>query len=192
MSFGFKETELKVKDVMSSPVITVDRKTNVAEIAKMMREFKIGSVVVVNKKGDFLGIITKTDIIEKVLADKKDPCSIKAYEIMSSPILTVSSDLTLQEAAKIMRRRGVSRLGVTYKNKIVGVISLKDIIRVAPELIDLKVERERISSSEEIVRREGTISGYCESCGRWSDYLKEIDGKFYCKDCRVDIFGEED
>jgi len=190
MSFGRVPTEIKVKDIASSPVITVSYNSKVADVARVMKNYKIGSVIVVDEKNEPIGIVTKSDIIERVLAEDKDPQTTKVTEIMSSPLISVNSETSVQDAAKLMRKKKISRLCVFYKGKLVGIISLRDIIRVAPELIDIITERTKITSRGIISPRRESIIGYCDGCGRWSDDLIEIDGKYYCRDCRIDYFGE--
>jgi hypothetical protein len=82
-----------------------------------------------------------------------------------------------------MRAKGVKRLVVLHNGKPAGVISMSDIINVFPEVLDVLSEKARIMSGES-VRHRRYISGFCDQCGRWSDYLVEVDGKFLCEECR--------
>ena len=90
-----------------------------------------------------------------------------------------------------MRVKKISRIGVVYKKKLVGILSVKDIIRVTPEILDILSEKAKIESGEFMHPKHSSIIGYCDSCGVWSDGLSEVDGNFYCPDCIIDTYGEK-
>jgi CBS domain-containing protein len=183
-------TKVMVRDVMNSPVITASPDEPIREVARKMREARVGSVVITEGEQP-LGIVTEGDIVAKVVAVRRNnPAELKAAEVMSRPLHTIDSERDLTEAARTMRRLGVKRLGVTYKGRLVGMISVSDLIAVTPELIDILSEKGRISAGE-MVRVRGYVSGYCDQCNQWSDYLMEIDGRFLCEDCRGETPREE-
>jgi hypothetical protein len=85
-------------------------------------------------------------------------------------------------------------LAVIYREKLVGIVSSKDVLGVMPELLETMQEKARIEGenmAEEAEKESAPLAGYCDHCGVWSDDLKEIDGQFYCEDCRVELEGEE-
>ena len=129
---------LRVNDVMSSPVITTKEDATINEIAQKMRKHNIGSVVIVNKAKEPIGIVTERDIIRRVLAEKKNPYSTRANDIMTAPITSVTASVTLEEAAKLMVERKIKKLCVTDDdNKTVGVVTEGDIVKNANYLIDV-------------------------------------------------------
>lgn len=132
------ETGIKVGDVMRTPLVTVEGDATVFEAAKKMRDKKIGSLVVVDKKNAPYGVITTTDLVYRALARKRGG-KVKAFA--SKPLLTIKLDADLSEAAKMMRDESVKRLVVIKGDKPAGIISQKDIIRVSPSLYDLIAER---------------------------------------------------
>ena len=83
-----------------------------------------------------------------------------------------------------MSRLNIRRLGVMYKGKLVGLISSRDILSVMPELIEILVEKARIEGE---IPESPPMAGYCDNCGRWSDDLKEVEGRFLCKECRIEL-----
>jgi|Deesub1362B_J571_1020462.scaffolds.fasta_scaffold00004_25 CBS domain-containing protein len=192
MSSDAFRTEISVREIMNSPVITANTNDNIIKISKTLRNHNISSVIVVDDKEQPIGIVTMSDIINKVLALDKNPESVLAKDIMSYPIKYIDANETIQKAIKIFSSHKVSKLGVTYKGKIVGIISVSDVIRVIPELLDLLSEKAMIKSGIiPLPKTGGPIIGYCDYCGNWSDSLSEIDGKYYCPDCIVDLFGKE-
>jgi len=124
-----------VRDVMSKPVITVKPGSTVAEAAKLMRDSKIGSLIVVEAKDRPIGIVTETDIIYKIVAEKK-PLDTEVGEIMTRDIKTIREDETIEQAARVMAAHVVRRLPVMKSKRLVGIIALKDVVKAK------KVDRE--------------------------------------------------
>jgi CBS domain-containing protein len=180
-----------VKDAMTSPVLTVDEKVTVDKVAQLMDKHGFGCIIVTGKDGKAVGVITEKDLVSRVLAKNVMPSKMKAKKIMSTPLITISPDLTLSEAARTMSRLNIRRLGVMYKGNLVGIISSKDIVSITPELLDTITEKARIEKeSEEETTESAPLAGYCDRCGAWSDALKEIEGQFLCEDCRTEMEGE--
>lgn len=177
--------EVKVKDVMSSPVITVSESESAALVSKLMVKHNIGSIVVVSKKKDPLGIITERDIVKRVASKNLVPAKVRASEIMSKPLKTIDLAIEITDAMKRMRASHVERLGVLDAGKLVGIVSSSDILKITPALIDLATEKSRIGAVPE--RERVVLAGYCGQCGGWSENLKESDGKFLCGDCLSDL-----
>src|SRR4030042_4171886 len=141
-------TRMVVKDVMSSPVVTTNEEAPSNLVANLMQENDLGCVIVTNKAGKPIGIITERDLVLRVLAKNLTPVSVTAKEIMTSPLVTIEPEATINDAARRMSRLDIRRLGVLYKDNLVGIISSKDILNVMPELIEIIQERTRIEGSE--------------------------------------------
>jgi signal-transduction protein with cAMP-binding, CBS, and nucleotidyltransferase domain len=159
-----------------------------------MDENDLGCVIVTNKTGKPLGIITERDLVIRVLAKNLMPDSIKAKEIMTSPLVTIEPEATINEAARRMSRLDIRRLAVMYKGNLVGIISSKDILGVMPELIEIIQERTRIegaAEAEETEKEENPLSGYCDRCGVYSENLKDVNGQSLCDDCRIELEQEK-
>ncbi len=185
-------TRMLVKDAMSSPVVTTTEDTPTNIIAKLMDEKGLGCVIVTNKDGKPLGIITERDLVVRVLTKNLQPVAVKAKDIMTAPLATIEPEATISDAARRMSRLDIRRLGVIYKGDLVGVISSKDVLGVMPELIEIIQEKSRIenaNASEEI--EETPLSGYCDRCGGYSEDLKDKNGQYLCEDCRVEVENEK-
>ncbi len=182
-----------VKDAMSSPVFTVDEKLTVNKAADLMDQHELGCVIVTGKDEKPIGIITERDLVSRVVAKNIIPCKLTAKEVMSTPLMTISSETTLSETARAMSRLNIRRLGVMYKGNLVGIISSKDILSVTPELIEIISETarlENLKATEEETTESAPLAGYCDRCGAWSDSLKEAEGEFLCEDCRAEKTSE--
>jgi CBS domain-containing protein len=183
-------SRMLVKDVMSSPAITVTENASVNKTAQLMSEGRIGCIIVTEKDGKALGIITESDLVIRVLAKNLMPSKLTAKEVMSSPLITVEPDETLTETARRMSRLDVRRMGVVYRGDLVGIISSKDILAVTPELLDNMQEKARIERETEVEEEsseESPEAGYCERCGSWSEDLEEVDGIYICEECRTEL-----
>jgi signal-transduction protein with cAMP-binding, CBS, and nucleotidyltransferase domain len=114
---------------MSSPVISVPENATVREAAQVMAEKKISSIFVQGQE-DYLGIFTTTDLVKKVVAKGLDPNATSVLSVATSPILTIDLYLTPEEANEKMLRNKIKRIAVTKGKKIVGIISMKDIVQM--------------------------------------------------------------
>ncbi len=112
---------LKVRDVMDTKVVQVDGKAPVSDVIKMMLDNNVWSVVV-TIDGLPSGVITERDIIRRVIS-KGSSLSVRAQEIMTSPIITISPDASLGEAMAKMVEKNIRRLFVVEKGNIIGRIT---------------------------------------------------------------------
>jgi CBS domain-containing protein len=185
-------TKMLVKDIMSSPVVSLAENEASNKVAALMDKNDLGCVIVTNKAGDSLGIITERDLVKRVLANNLLPDSVKAKEIMTTPLVTIEPDATITEAARRMNRLNIRRLGVIYKGNLVGIISSKDILGVMPELIEIILEKSRIDDANRTEEtEEAPVSGYCDRCNIYSDSLKERNGLNICDECRIELEQEK-
>jgi signal-transduction protein with cAMP-binding, CBS, and nucleotidyltransferase domain len=152
----------------------------------------LGAVIVQNKAGKSIGIITERDIVKRVVSKNLKPDTVKAKEIMTTPLVTIEPEATITDAARRMTRLDIRRLGVIYKGNLVGIISSKDILGVMPELIEIMQERQRIEGAERAEETdEVPLSGYCDRCNAYSENLKERNGQNICDECRIELEQEK-
>lgn len=190
---GLRSSKLLVKDVMSSPVVTIEESAPANKAAELLDKLGLGCIIVTNKKGKPLGIITERDLVGRILAKNLKPDAVKVQEVMTSPLITIESDETISEAARKMSRLNIRRLGVIYKGQIIGLLSSKDILAVMPELIETIQEHAIIDGenrAEAAAEVTAPSAGYCDRCGSWSDNLAEVNGEFLCEDCKVELESE--
>lgn len=180
-------TQVLVKDIMSSPVITVDENASIRDVAQLMGRHNIECVIVTGRSGKPLGVITEKDLVARVLSRDVVPSKLNAKEVMTSPLITVDPDETLSGAARRMSRLNIRRLGVMYKGNLVGIVSSRDILAITPELIEIIREKARIEvATVEEAPEHPPLAGYCDQCGQWSDTLREAEGNFLCEECRIE------
>jgi len=130
------EGTLLVREIMIENVRTVRPNSTVTEIVRKMNKFEIGSVVVVEGEKP-VGIITERDILRRVLEVTLASEALKAKEIMSAPLITVSNQSTVDEAARIMIDKRIKKMPVVHEGKLVGILTSTDIMRSRPRLVEL-------------------------------------------------------
>jgi CBS domain-containing protein len=111
-----------VGSITRDPVSPVLLSTHVFDVAKIMVEQNVGSVVVV-RDYEPLGIITERDIIERVVLANKNINEIVVQEIMTAPLVTIDSNRTVEEALEIMHKNHLRRLVVVKGEKLVGIVT---------------------------------------------------------------------
>jgi CBS domain-containing protein len=117
-----------VSDIMSSPVVTVEGEVNVRDGALLMTDKRIGSIVI-TERGQPVGIVTERDMLERVVSICRDPCETRMKDIMSSPLISTSPDTNILDAMRRMRENRISRLLVMEKDRLIGIVSERDVIR---------------------------------------------------------------
>ena len=141
---------------MNSPVLTGSPDETADQLAKKMTEKQAGSVVL-TKDGKPLGIVTQTDMVQKVIATNNKPSDIRANDMASLPLLTIEAAKDVTEAARRMRHLRVKRLGVTHNEELIGMISITDLSAIAPDLIDIVSEKARMLRGE-VLRGKGPLT----------------------------------
>jgi len=127
---------LRIVDVMVREVITIDENVSVKEAVDIMNQFEIGSIIA-TRKGKAVGIITERDLLKRIVAEGKNAKKIRVKDIMSTPLITITPDTDLEEAARLMFEKKIKKLLVIDQNRLVGLVSLTDIARVQPEVIKI-------------------------------------------------------
>ena len=130
------EGTILVSEIMSENVRTVRPNSTVTEIVRKMNKFEIGSVVVVEGEKP-VGIVTERDILRRVLEVTLGSEVLKAKEIMSAPLITVSDQSTVDEAARIMVDKRIKKMPVVHEGKLVGIVTSTDVMRCEPRLVEL-------------------------------------------------------
>ena len=121
----------KAGDVMTQYVFYIDSDEPVAEAIKIMKSERLSSLIVNGKTPDDpWGIVTRKDVVNKIIGPDRDPNKVKVSEIMSKPLITVPPDFTLTECALLMGNKGIRRVAVFDGKTIVGLLSNTDIFNV--------------------------------------------------------------
>lgn len=117
-----------VSDIMNSPVISVQKETNVRDATILMIDKRIGCLIVTEMHKP-IGIVTKSDIIKRVVMPCLDPCEVKMGDVMSTPLITIGKNQGILAAMRKMREMTVTQLVVMDGEEMVGIISERDLLR---------------------------------------------------------------
>ena len=125
----------RVMNWMSKPVVVVDPDSSVSYAMTLMRRRNIHSVVVnISDKNPAYGIITTTDIRDKIVAADRNPAETTVREIMSGPIVTGDPNWTLKECSKVMQEHKIHHLPIADEGgTLIGLISATDIFMAVEE-----------------------------------------------------------
>lgn len=127
------QEEQKVSDVMVKSVMVVEPRMSARDCAKAMAKRGV-SCAVVTQDGNAVGILTERDLVSKVMADALDAKTVQVRDIMSTPLITVSPDSPLTDAAQLMAEYRVRRLVVVDDaGALAGIVTTGDIARSLAE-----------------------------------------------------------
>lgn len=126
----------QVKDWMSSPVIVVDHDSSVSYALTLMRRRNIRSLLIaIDIESNKFGILTTTDIRDKIIAQDKKPANVAVREIMSENLVTANPEWSLKECSIEMQKNNIHHMPVVDKNNLlVGLISSTDLFFAAEEI----------------------------------------------------------
>jgi len=127
-----------VHEIMTRGVITVEREASVADAMKKMMDRRVTSLLV-ERGGDFdeYGMITRKDIVSKVIAPGKNPYEVKIGNIMTAPLLNINSNIRVENVARLMSKTGIRRFPVLDNGQVIGLVSNSDIMKAYTlELMD--------------------------------------------------------
>jgi CBS domain-containing protein len=133
---------MRVSDVMTTEVETVQMDSTLEEVASIMKVENVGAVPVVDEDEDLVGIITDRDIVIRCVADGKSPADTNVEEVLSHELETIEPDADIEEAARLMADKQIRRLPVCEDGELVGMLSIGD----------LAVKTPRVKSSGEALR----------------------------------------
>ena len=122
---------MKVYDVMTNSVVTAESSDSLSEAVRKMLDKDVGCIVVMDRQS-VAGIITKGDVLKKAYLVSRDSKSTLAREVMTSPVIAIDSDASLEDVAKLMTEKRVSKLPVLKNKKLVGIVTSTDVIRAEP------------------------------------------------------------
>ncbi len=126
-----------VKDIMLREVVTVSPFATIREAMRAMKQNKVKSLVVEKRDAhDAYGIITYTNILKTIVAEEGDIDLVNVYDICAKPALTISRELDVKHAARLMVNIGVRRLLVTSSNELAGIVTMSDIVGAILKLAD--------------------------------------------------------
>ena len=180
---------IKVGSLMTRDFIAVNQDASLEEACKLMLKHKVGSLIIKSNQ-ELKGIITEGDII-RAIARGKAVKKTKVKDVMTKKVITIKPGKDIYDALLVMKKKRVRWLPVTVKNKVIGLLTMKDILKVEPTLFDLVASGLVISEEEEKRKRIEDLragetwvkEGPCDECGSY-DLLYKVGSRFLCASCK--------
>ncbi|THE66275.1 CBS domain-containing protein [Salinadaptatus halalkaliphilus] len=200
------ESELSVRDVLTTEYVGVSESDTVLDTVELMREERASCVLVVRGSSP-VGIMTEWDVLG-VVAEEADPAETTVESVMTTPVITVEPSRSLTDVATTMSREAIRNVVVEIDDELVGVVTQRDIIAAAgsfqaavnPNRADeqprnpepaagdaLSMSTEPVGDARLVTNGgdEYTAQGVCETCGSLAEELRDANGQLVCSDCRT-------
>lgn len=183
------KTGIKVGDLMTRNFISVSPDTSLIDCAKEMIKKHVGSLVV-KEEQELKGMLGEKDIVWAIVK-KQDLGKLKAKDIMTKRVVTISPSKDIYDALVRMKRTRFKHLPVVVKNRVIGLVTIKDILRFEPSLFSdvrevlwIREEQEKLRKRKEAVSGETWLKeGECAECGAYG-LLYNIDNRLLCESCK--------
>ena len=120
---------MKLREVMTSPVIRIHPEETVAVAARTLARYNIGILPVCGGDGRLCGLVTDRDLVTRCLASGRSPLHTSVSEVMTTQVLSARPDMEANLAASMMGRKQIRRLPVVENGKLCGMVSLGDLAR---------------------------------------------------------------
>src|SRR3989344_8629010 len=182
---------ISVGDIMTRNIISVKPSSSLHECAKIMAREGLDSLII-SENHKLLGLITSGDILRAII--KRHNIGLKKINIMmiaTKKLAVIKPSADISQALSKMCALNFRRLPVLSKGNLIGVVTLKDILAIAPELYsETKSLMDEIREEERKVKESGEswpLEGLCDNCGAFSELLR-VEGKLLCPDCRDEMY----
>lgn len=177
------KTGIKVYDCMTTKPISVVPDISLQECAKVMSKNHVGALVI-KEHHESKGMITEQDIVRKVIAKGINPLTKKVRDFMEKKLITINPNEDIYDALIKMKDSNIRHLPVVDQGKMIGLLTLKDVLKIEPSLFELLVEkfeiREEIrKTGDRIIQREAI----CQGCGAYVEDAKKVKGSLLCERC---------
>jgi signal-transduction protein with cAMP-binding, CBS, and nucleotidyltransferase domain len=178
---------IKVGDVMTRNFVSARPDIPVLSAVRLMVKKRVGSLIL-EENGFLKGILTEKDIMW-ALSKKKDLSNVFAKEICTKKITTIIPSADVYDAIVLMKKKKFRRLPVTVNKKVIGYLTLKEVLRIQPELFEIAKEGYHIKwplNKKNEKEPEAVKEGLCDECGN-SEILYLVDGRLICESCKEEL-----
>ncbi|MEK6964358.1 MAG: CBS domain-containing protein [Nanoarchaeota archaeon] len=180
------KTGYKVVDAMTTRPVIAEEFMSIQECACLMKKHGIGSLLI-KVKGKVKSLVTEKDIIHKAIVNALDVRQTPISEIADKIRVTISPNKDIVDALNVMRENDVRHLPVMEENKITGFITMKDILKIEPQLFELIAEKFEFREESRKPINLSSKDGLCENCGEFSENLSESEGNRFCGECHPSL-----
>ena len=172
---------------MTHSPIVVHPEDSLKSCANIMKNNHVGAVIV-KDQGKPLGILTEQDVVRKAVARGDDPEKTKVREVMEKGLRTIGAEEDIFDALVKMRDLNIRHLPVMDNSKMIGLLTLKDILKIQPQLFELLVEKIEVREAErKPISSQRENEGICQLCGEYAEELTEVNGSLVCSKCKGSV-----
>ncbi len=181
---------IAVGDIMTRNFVSAKPSESLHDCAKKLAKERVNSLLITEGK-KLVGILTARDILWAITKKPSiDLKKLRAIDIAARKVAVIKPSADLSQALRKMKTFNFRRLPVLSRGEVIGVLTLKDILRIEPELYseiteftDIREEERKIKEASESY----PLEGFCDNCGAFSELLKVYD-KLLCPDCREELY----
>ena len=137
------KTGYTVGDAMTRIPVKISHNDTVSTCAQTMHKKGVGSLLVMDEK-TVVGIVTEGDIIRKVLSPGNDPMQTTVKDVMTKDVVSIEPHMDIHEAMLTMNNFDIRHAPVLVAGELAGFLTLKDILKIQPQLFDILVDKYRI------------------------------------------------
>lgn len=164
-------------DIMNKKVLILLPNMTARAAAIVMTKNNVRGMPVIDK-GKIVGMLTDRDILREVVAASKSADKIRVADIMSKRLFFATKTDSIEKVAQILSKNHISRVPVTDNGKLIGLITMTDVLKVMPNYLRLLREELRVNTKEDALS-----IGNCEKCGAYETLKIGDDGLFVCDTC---------
>ena len=177
------KTGYRVYDCMTTKPISVSSDASLEECANVMSQNHVGALVIKDNHQS-KGLITEQDIVRKAIAKRINPLTKKVKDFMETKLITINSNDDIYDALIKMRDSNIRHLPVVENGKMVGLLTLKDVLKIEPQLFELLVEKfELREETRKPINRVISNEAICQGCGAYAEDVKKVKGSLLCERC---------
>lgn len=151
--------------------------------AEIMAENHV-STVIIKENDRVTGILTDQDIVRKVVAKGLNPIEKRVKEVMETKLTTISPQKDIFEALIMMKDLNIRHLPVVDGESLIGLLTIKDILKIEPQLFELLVEKFELREEQRKPIHEKPNADVCQTCGKITDKLFSSNGAMVCAECK--------
>jgi CBS domain-containing protein len=170
---------MSVSFAMNSDVIILEQSRTVGDAITAMKENQVRSILVSDSGGQIIGLVSKTDVLFKVVSTHKSPAKITIKEVMSSPVISIPPEMSISDALSVMEKHIIRQLIITTSNSVLGIVSRDGIMA--------KMEK----AAMETINAAATSSSLCILNPFASTHLKDTRAMLICPHCQQEYSDKE-
>ena len=177
------KTGYKVHDCMTTKPISVSSDASLEQCAKIMSKNHVGALVI-KEDNKSIGLITEQDIVRKAIAKGVNPVGKKVKDFMEKKLATIKPTDDIYDALIKMRDMNIRHLPVVDNGKMAGLLTLKDILKIEPQMFELLVEKfELREETRKPINRIIEREAICQGCGTYVEDVTKVKGSLLCERC---------